>query len=140
MATKKQKTFRVLGIRSCTIEVLKPRFLRVMWDVIGGTPPENQLTILDDDVLYIGKAPTGMNIQINAYKEPYGFIALWVHNIEALRAHLTSRGIEVYDGIRAAGQRYPGFNIAKATFGCDVDVRIDEAPKKLKQFFFHRRK
>lgn len=135
MAGQIQKpTFRVLGIKDCSVEALKPRFLRRLWYMLGAAPPENQFATTDDDTLYISTPPTGMSMMVDT-GPPHGFIALWVDDLDAAVANLIHRGFSVYNGTPVAGISCSGFNISKSALDADVDVRIDQIPAELKKYF-----
>lgn len=125
--------FRVLGIRSISVNALRRSFFTVLWELLGVPPPEslkNLIAWLDDDVLGIGMGLGMIYVDDVPMTPASGHIDLLVDDLDAAARSFLTRGFVIRDdGQPSAGLRCPGFNIHTSRIMGEhkVNIRITQA-------------
>lgn len=133
MEPSKRHEFRVLGIRSISIEAISHSFFTALWTMLD-VEPLKEITWLDQDIVSIGTEPRTV-VCIVPIRRSSGFVDLWVDNLEAVKQLLEARKIPISNGPHSSGRVCPGFNISPSdalrTLKHPIKIRFSQADNEL---------
>jgi lactoylglutathione lyase len=106
------RPFRVLGLQQIAIGGPDKHRLRKLWvELLGLTPTgtyRSESENVDEDILALGDGPTKVEVDLMqpldpakkpaVHEPPLNHIALWIDDLEAAVAWLTSRGVRFAPG------------------------------------------